>query len=85
MPPAPSSTRTKVQLKLVVQRLRMLQEKKATLAKRDRRDVASLVEKGKLETARIKTEGIVAEDVSGRARRRTDARRNRSCHVSIDN
>jgi vacuolar protein sorting-associated protein IST1 len=64
MPPAPSSTRTKVQLKLVVQRLRMLQEKKSTLAKRDRRDVASLVEKGKLETARIKTEGIVAEDVS---------------------
>ncbi|PWN97069.1 DUF292-domain-containing protein [Tilletiopsis washingtonensis] len=63
MPPAPSSTRTKVQLKLVVQRLRMLQEKKSTLAKRDRRDVASLVEKGKLETARIKTEGIVAEDI----------------------
>lgn len=34
------------------------------MAKKSRRDIAALVEKGKLETARIKTEGIIAEDVS---------------------
>ncbi|PWN39124.1 DUF292-domain-containing protein [Ceraceosorus guamensis] len=63
MSPPFSSTRTKVQLKLVVQRLKMLQEKKTSMSKKDRRDVASLVERGKVETARIKTEGVIAEDI----------------------
>ncbi|CEH19066.1 Spindle pole body protein [Ceraceosorus bombacis] len=63
MTPPFSSTRTKVQLKLVVQRLKMLQEKKTSMSKKDRRDVASLVERGKVETARIKTEGVIAEDI----------------------
>ncbi|KAN0059880.1 Vacuolar protein sorting-associated protein ist1 [Thecaphora frezii] len=62
MPPF-NASRTKVQLKLSVQRTRMLQEKKEAIAKRARRDIASLVEKGKLETARIKTEGLIAEDI----------------------
>lgn len=66
MAPPITSTRTKVQLKLVVQRLKMLQEKKTSMAKKDRREVASLVERGKVETARIKTEGVIAEDVSVR-------------------
>lgn len=33
------------------------------MAKKSRREIAALVEKGKLETARIKTEGIIADDV----------------------
>lgn len=33
------------------------------MAKQARRDIAALVEKGKLETARIKTEGIISEDI----------------------
>lgn len=43
-------------VRLGVQRLRTLQEKKAAQAKASRRDIAMLIEKGKLETARIKVE-----------------------------
>lgn len=42
--------------RLGVQRLRTLQEKKGAQAKAARRDIALLLEKGKLETARIKVE-----------------------------
>ena len=42
--------------RLVVQRLRTLQQKKEAQAKASRRDIALLLEKGKLETARIKVE-----------------------------
>ena len=42
--------------RLGVQRLRTLQEKKNAQAKAARRDIAMLLEKGRLETARIKTE-----------------------------
>ncbi|ETS59934.1 hypothetical protein PaG_05915 [Moesziomyces aphidis] len=58
-----NSARTKVQLKLTIQRCKMLQEKKEAMAKQARRDISALVEKGKLETARIKTEGIISEDI----------------------
>lgn len=43
-------------LRLGVQRLRTLQEKKNAQAKVSRRDIALLLEKGRIETARIKTE-----------------------------
>ena len=42
--------------RLAIQRLRTLQEKKGAQAKAARRDIAVLLEKGKLETARIKVE-----------------------------
>lgn len=42
--------------RLGVQRLRTLQEKKSAQAKAARRDIALLLEKGKVETARIKVE-----------------------------
>ena len=42
--------------RLGVQRLRTLQEKKTAQAKAARRDIALLLEKGKVETARIKVE-----------------------------
>ncbi|KAJ3556496.1 hypothetical protein NM688_g1999 [Phlebia brevispora] len=48
---------------LRVQRLRTLQEKKAAQAKAARRDIAVLLEKNKLETARIKVENIINEDI----------------------
>ncbi|PPQ90948.1 hypothetical protein CVT25_008259 [Psilocybe cyanescens] len=53
----------KVQLKLSVQRLRTLQQKKEAQAKTARRDIASLIERGKIETARIKVETIINEDI----------------------
>jgi len=46
-----------------VQRLRTLQEKKGAQAKAARRDIATLLEKGKVETARIKVESIINEDI----------------------
>jgi len=49
--------------RLGVQRLRTLQEKKHAQAKASRRDIAFLLEKGKLETARIKVENIINEDI----------------------
>lgn len=42
--------------RLSVQRLRTLQQKKEAQAKANRRDIATLIEKGRLETARIKVE-----------------------------
>ncbi|KAI0050630.1 DUF292-domain-containing protein [Auriscalpium vulgare] len=48
---------------LSVQRLRTLQEKKEAQAKAARRDVATLLERGKTETARIRVENIINEDV----------------------
>ncbi|EED80888.1 predicted protein, partial [Postia placenta Mad-698-R] len=49
--------------RLAVQRLRTLQEKKTAQAKAARRDIALLLEKGKIETARIKVENIIHEDI----------------------
>ncbi|KAI0304632.1 regulator of Vps4 activity in the MVB pathway-domain-containing protein [Russula brevipes] len=48
---------------LSVQRLRTLQDKKEAQAKVARRDIATLLERGKVETARIKVESIIHEDI----------------------
>ncbi|TRM61524.1 regulator of Vps4 activity in the MVB pathway-domain-containing protein [Schizophyllum amplum] len=48
---------------LSVQRLRSLQQKKEAQAKATRRDIATLLERGKVETARIKTEAVINEDI----------------------
>ena len=57
-----NGTKLKVQLKLAVQRLKMLQQKKLQLTQTQRREVAALLEKGKLESARIRVEHIIRED-----------------------
>ncbi|PCH34101.1 DUF292-domain-containing protein [Wolfiporia cocos MD-104 SS10] len=49
--------------RLGVQRLRTLQEKKGAQAKTARRDIALLLEKGRVETARVKVESIIHEDI----------------------
>ncbi|KAK7465268.1 Vacuolar protein sorting-associated protein ist1 [Stygiomarasmius scandens] len=63
MPTAYNSAKTKVQLRLSVQRLRTLQQKKEAQAKASRRDIATLIERGKIETSRIKVEGLINEDI----------------------
>ncbi|WVF68878.1 hypothetical protein IAT40_003651 [Kwoniella sp. CBS 6097] len=55
--------RAKVQIKLSIQRLRTLQEKKLALAKASRRDIADLLNKGRVETARLRTEGMIQDDI----------------------
>ncbi|GAA5976068.1 hypothetical protein JCM10908_005375 [Rhodotorula pacifica] len=65
MPPPAAwhPARARVQLKLSRERLRLLQQKKTQVAKQTRREVAALLEKRKLESARIKVEGLLAEDL----------------------
>ena len=52
-----------VQLKLSIQRLRTLQEKKLALAKKSRRDIADLLLKNRIETARLRVEGLIQDDI----------------------
>ena len=64
---APSSTlinKIKVQLKLSISRLRMVQQKDAALAKQQRRAMAQLLEQGKEESARIRVENIIRSDMN---------------------
>ncbi|KAK0880698.1 Vacuolar protein sorting-associated protein ist1 [Friedmanniomyces endolithicus] len=64
---APSTTlinKIKVQLKLSVSRLRMVQAKDAALAKVQRRAMAQLLEQGKDESARIRVENIIRSDMN---------------------
>ncbi|KAI9022897.1 regulator of Vps4 activity in the MVB pathway-domain-containing protein [Phycomyces nitens] len=56
-------TRLKVQLKLAINRLKMLQAKKNSLNQHQRREIATLLEKGKVESARIRVEHIIREDL----------------------
>lgn len=57
------STYPQVQLKLSIQRLRTLQEKKLALAKKSRRDIADLLLKNRVETARLRVEGLIQDDI----------------------
>ncbi|KAI6112440.1 DUF292-domain-containing protein [Pisolithus croceorrhizus] len=59
-----SATKVKLQLRLSMQRLRTLQQKKEAQAKSARRDIALLLEKGKTESARVKVEALINEDVT---------------------
>lgn len=56
-------TRLKVQLKLSINRLKMLQAKKNSLNQHQRREIATLLEKNKVESARIRVEHIIREDL----------------------
>lgn len=64
---APSSSlvnKIKVQLKLSISRLRMVQQKDEALAKQSRRAMAQLLEQGKEESARIRVENIIRSDMN---------------------
>ena len=54
----------KVQLKLSISRLRMVQQKDEALAKQSRRAMAQLLEQGKIESARIRVENIIRSDMN---------------------
>jgi hypothetical protein len=58
-----NAARAKVQIKLSIQRLRTLQEKKLALAKKSRRDIADLLQKNRTETARLRVEGLIQDDI----------------------
>ncbi|KAI8323946.1 DUF292-domain-containing protein, partial [Martensiomyces pterosporus] len=51
-----------VELKLAINRLRLLQAKKSSLNTKARREIASLLEIGKVESAYVRVENIIRED-----------------------
>ncbi|KAH8090590.1 regulator of Vps4 activity in the MVB pathway-domain-containing protein [Filobasidium floriforme] len=57
------SQKARVQLKLAAQRLTIMQEKKLALAKQSRREIADLVTKGRIETARLRVETLIGDDI----------------------
>ncbi|KAI1369585.1 regulator of Vps4 activity in the MVB pathway-domain-containing protein [Xylaria arbuscula] len=66
MPP-PAVTlvaKLKVQLKLSIARLRMVQQRDEAMGKTQRRAMAQLLEVGKIESARIRTENIIRSDIN---------------------
>ncbi|RKF78286.1 Vacuolar protein sorting-associated protein IST1 [Golovinomyces cichoracearum] len=56
--------RLKVQLKLSITRLRMLQQKDEAVSKQQRRVMAQLLECGKYESAKIRVENIIRFDIN---------------------
>lgn len=54
----------KVQLKLSISRLRMVQQKDSAKAKQQRREMAQLLEAGKVQSARIRVENIIRSDIT---------------------
>ncbi|KAI9674170.1 MAG: hypothetical protein M1817_001988 [Caeruleum heppii] len=63
---APSSSlvgKIKMQLKLAISRLRMVQQKEAAIAKQQRRAMAGLLEAQKTESALIRVENIIRTDI----------------------
>ncbi|KAF2203120.1 DUF292-domain-containing protein [Delitschia confertaspora ATCC 74209] len=64
---APASSlvnKLKVQLKLSISRLRMVQQKDSAKAKQQRREMAQLLEAGKIQSARIRVENIIRSDIT---------------------
>ncbi|KAI1295821.1 regulator of Vps4 activity in the MVB pathway-domain-containing protein [Xylaria venustula] len=65
MPPSVSLVaKLKVQLKLSIARLRMVQQRDDAMGKTQRRAMAQLLEIGKIESARIRTENIIRSDIN---------------------
>ncbi|KAH6673850.1 regulator of Vps4 activity in the MVB pathway-domain-containing protein [Halenospora varia] len=64
---APASSiisKLKVQLKLSIARLRMVQQKDEAVSKQQRRAMAQLLEAGKVESAKIRVENIIRSDIT---------------------
>ncbi|KAL2142682.1 hypothetical protein VTI28DRAFT_837 [Corynascus sepedonium] len=64
--PSPSSAlvpKLKVQLKLAIARLRMVQKRDEALSRTQRRAMATLLEQGKVDSARIRVENIIRSDI----------------------
>ncbi|ORZ34923.1 regulator of Vps4 activity in the MVB pathway-domain-containing protein [Catenaria anguillulae PL171] len=58
-----SANRLKVSLRLAVNRLKLLQQKKASLNASQRKELSLLLEHGKVESARVRVEHIIREDL----------------------
>ncbi|KAK1988551.1 regulator of Vps4 activity in the MVB pathway-domain-containing protein [Colletotrichum cereale] len=63
-PPPSITTKLKVQLKLAIARLRMVQQRDESMSKTQRRAMAQLLEVGKIDSARIRVENIIRSDIT---------------------
>ncbi|KAI0543041.1 regulator of Vps4 activity in the MVB pathway-domain-containing protein [Xylaria digitata] len=63
-PPITIVAKLKVQLKLSIARLRMVQQRDEAMGKTQRRAMAQLLEIGKIDSARIRTENIIRSDIN---------------------
>ncbi|KAF2971072.1 hypothetical protein GQX73_g2526 [Xylaria multiplex] len=63
-PPITIVAKLKVQLKLSIARLRMVQQRDEAMGKTQRRAMAQLLEVGKIDSARIRTENIIRSDIN---------------------
>ncbi|PFH62349.1 hypothetical protein XA68_13943 [Ophiocordyceps unilateralis] len=63
-PQATYVTKLKVQLKLAIARLRMVQQRDEQLGKTHRRAMAQLLETGKVDSATIRVENIIRSDIT---------------------
>ncbi|KFA51701.1 hypothetical protein S40293_02730 [Stachybotrys chartarum IBT 40293] len=63
-PSASATTKLKVQLKLAIARLRMVQQRDEQLGKTHRRAMAQLLEAGKVDSATIRVENIIRSDIA---------------------
>ncbi|KAI1820747.1 DUF292-domain-containing protein [Xylaria intraflava] len=65
MPPTVTIVaKLKVQLKLSIARLRMVQQRDEAMGKTQRRAMAQLLEVGKIDSAKIRTENIIRSDIT---------------------
>ncbi|KAK9459746.1 regulator of Vps4 activity in the MVB pathway-domain-containing protein [Lipomyces oligophaga] len=58
------TTRLKIQLKLSISRLRYIQQKESAISKQQRRDVAQLLSDEKTESARIRVENVIRQEIN---------------------
>ncbi|KAI1463114.1 DUF292-domain-containing protein [Daldinia caldariorum] len=63
-PSANLTTKLKVQLKLSIARLRMVQQRDEAMGKTQRRAMAQLLEVGKIDSAKIRVENIIRSDIT---------------------
>lgn len=59
---APNYTKLKTNLRLSINRLKLLEKKKTELTQKSRKEIADYLETGKLERAKIRVEHIIRED-----------------------
>lgn len=59
---APNYTKLKTNLRLAVNRLKLLEKKKSELAQKARKEIADYLAAGKVERAKIRVEHIIRED-----------------------
>ena len=68
----PNYTKLKTNLRLVVNRLRLLEKKRTEIAQKSRVEIADYLRAGKVDRARVRVEHIIREDYAVEAMERIE-------------